>query len=54
MKEKWTNDLQKKMAKNEFDLQDYLEQLCKNGAERASRIAYKTLNKVYKKLGFLI
>ena len=33
---------------------DYLEQLCKNGAERASRIAYKTLNKVYKKLGFLI
>ena len=33
---------------------DYLEQLCKQGAERADRIASKTLNKVYKKLGFLI
>ena len=33
---------------------DYLEQLCSQGAERADRIASKTLNKVYKKLGFLI
>ena len=33
---------------------DYLEELCKKGAERADYIASKTLNKVYKKLGFLI
>ena len=33
---------------------DYLEQLCRQGAERADRIASRTLNKVYKKLGFLI
>ena len=32
---------------------DYLEQLCRQGAERADRISSKTLSKVYKKLGFL-
>ena len=29
----------------------YLETLCRDGAERASRIAYRTLRKVYKKVG---
>lgn len=33
---------------------DYLEELCRTGAERADYIASKTLNKVYKKLGFLL
>jgi len=31
----------------------YLESVYRAGAERAGRIAYKTLNKVYKKVGFL-
>ena len=31
----------------------YLEAVMKNGAEKASRTAYKTLSKVYKKVGFL-
>ncbi len=31
----------------------YLDALCKNGAERASRIANKTLRKVYKKVGLV-
>ena len=31
----------------------YLENLCKNGAERASYIANKTLRKVYKKVGLV-
>ena len=37
-------------------LQDkaYLETVYKNGAERASRVAEKTLRKVYKKVGFVI
>ena len=33
---------------------DYLEELCRQGAEKADRIASRTLGKVYKKLGFLI
>ncbi len=32
---------------------DYLEQIYAQGAERAAAIAYKTLNKVYKKVGFV-
>lgn len=32
---------------------DYLDEVLKNGAERAERIAYKTLNKVYKKVGLV-
>ena len=32
---------------------DYLDDVLKVGAERAERIAYKTLNKVYKKVGLL-
>ena len=32
----------------------YLEEICASGAERAGRIASRTMNKVYKKLGFLI
>ena len=32
----------------------YLEEIMKQGAENASRIAYKTLRKVYKKIGFII
>jgi len=31
----------------------YLESVMKNGAEKAARTAYKTLSKVYKKVGFL-
>ena len=31
----------------------YLESVCKNGAEKASYIANKTLRKVYKKVGFV-
>ncbi len=31
----------------------YIEETIKNGAERASHTAYRTLGKVYKKLGFL-
>lgn len=31
----------------------YLEEIYKNGAERANRIAQKTLRKVYKKVGFV-
>lgn len=31
----------------------YLETVYRDGAERASKIAYKTLNKVYKKVGFI-
>jgi len=30
---------------------DYLNELMKQGAERAARIAYRTLNKVYRKVG---
>lgn len=32
---------------------DYLDDVLKSGAERAERIAYKTLNKVYKKVGLV-
>jgi tryptophanyl-tRNA synthetase len=32
---------------------DYLDQVLKSGAERASYVAYKTLNKVYKKVGLV-
>ena len=31
---------------------DYLVSVYREGAERASRAAYKTLRKVYKKVGF--
>ena len=31
----------------------YLESVCKEGAEKASYIANKTLRKVYKKVGFV-
>jgi tryptophanyl-tRNA synthetase len=33
--------------------QDYLDELCKQGAERASRLAMRTLSKVQKKVGFV-
>lgn len=32
---------------------DYLNSVLKNGAERAERLAYKTLSKVYKKVGLI-
>ena len=32
---------------------DYLDDVLKNGAERASRLAYRTLNKVYRKVGLV-
>ena len=32
----------------------YLESVYKDGAEKASRVAYKTLMKVYKKVGFVL
>lgn len=32
---------------------DYLNQVMKNGAEKAARLAYKTLGKVYKKVGLV-
>lgn len=32
---------------------DYLDSVLKNGAERAERLAYKTLSKVYKKVGLI-
>ena len=32
----------------------YLDQVLSNGAERAERLAYRTLNKVYKKLGLVL
>ena len=32
----------------------YLDEVLSNGAERAERIAYKTLNKVYKKVGLVL
>ena len=32
----------------------YLNETLKNGAERASRLAYRTLNKVYKKIGLVL
>jgi tryptophanyl-tRNA synthetase len=37
-------------------LQDkaYLDEVLKNGAERAERLAYRTLNKVYKKVGLVL
>jgi tryptophanyl-tRNA synthetase len=32
---------------------DYLDHIFQIGAERASKAAYRTLNKVYRKVGFL-
>jgi tryptophanyl-tRNA synthetase len=32
----------------------YLDDVLKNGAERAERLAYKTLGKVYKKVGLVL
>lgn len=32
----------------------YLDEVLKNGAERAERLAYRTLNKVYKKVGLVL
>ncbi|MBR2030357.1 MAG: tryptophan--tRNA ligase, partial [Clostridia bacterium] len=31
----------------------YLEEVLKDGAYRASKLAYKTLDKVYRKVGFI-
>ena len=31
----------------------YMDEVLKDGAMRACRIAYKTLDKVYKKVGFI-
>ena len=31
----------------------YLEEICRDGAERASRVAERTLRKVYKKVGLV-
>ena len=31
---------------------DYIQSVYRDGAEKASKIAYKTLRKVYKKVGF--
>ncbi len=46
-----------KPIREEFDrlMKDtaYLDKICAGGAELASRMAYRTLNKVYKKVGFL-
>ena len=33
---------------------DYLEEICRSGAENAEKIASKTVKKVYKKLGFVL
>lgn len=33
---------------------EYLDKVLSNGAERAERLAYRTLNKVYKKLGLVL
>ena len=33
---------------------NYLDEVLKNGAERAERLAYRTLNKVYKKVGLVL
>ena len=32
---------------------EYIDGILKNGAERAERIAYRTLGKVYKKVGLV-
>ena len=32
---------------------DYLDKVMSNGAERAERLAYRTLNKVYRKVGLV-
>ncbi len=44
-----------RLEKNRL-LQDksYLDEILKNGAERAERLAYRTLNKVYKKVGLVL
>ena len=44
--------IQKEQAKLLND-KTYLQNVLKNGAERAAKIANKTLNKVFKKIGFL-
>lgn len=36
-----------------MDNKDYLQEVLKNGAERANKLAYRTLGKVYKKVGLL-
>lgn len=36
-----------------MDNKDYLEQIYTNGAEKARRKAFKTINKVYRKVGFV-
>ncbi len=48
-------DLRPLKAKYDEILKDktYIDNIIKDGAERASKIAYRTLGKVYKKLGFL-
>lgn len=36
-----------------MDNKDYLHEVLKNGAERANKLAYRTLGKVYKKVGLI-
>ena len=47
-----------KPIRAEFDRlvadKQYLLDICKKGAESAGRISQRTLNKVYKKVGFVI
>ena len=33
---------------------DYIDEICKTGAERASIFAQRTLDKVYKKVGLVV
>ncbi len=43
-----------RLEKNKLlENKDYLDEVLKNGAERAERIAYRTLGKVYKKVGLV-
>lgn len=39
--------------KNYMDDRTYLEEVYKKGAEKASKAAYRTLNKMYRKIGFI-
>lgn len=43
-----------RLEKNKLlENKDYIDEVLKNGAERAERIAYKTLSKVYRKVGLV-
>jgi len=41
-------------VKEYMDDKDYLEKIYKNGAEKAAKVAYKTLRKVQRKIGFIL